>query len=488
MQYFKESLQKYKVLNLEDGNTNGIAICYEQIALLNLELKNFDEAVKYANMLLDIRNDNKSTYGVSNAYSLLGKIDYFKGNYANSITLLNKSLELENGYLSLHSKPGAYTYLGLSTIKAGDFDKGIQKINEGLDIALANNFKKNQLEIYAILAETYLNINNLEKSISYKNKQIELQDLILFGEADAQLEQLQAFYEIDEKNRLIVELKKENVVNLLKIKQQWTYQVLMIFIILIVIIIAIIIYVFYNKLRFKNKELKVLNTTTNKLFSIIAHDLRSPFNTILGFSDLLKTNATGLEITKIVKFSEIINSAASNTLTLLDNLLNWAKSQTGQISFEPTILNFEQTIAQIIVVLKPTAELKNIKLNYIQSNSIEVYADPQMLKTILLNLITNGIKFTNPEGCIEVIAQKNREGITISVADNGIGINTETTDTLFTLQTYGTTPGTANEKGSGLGLVLCKELVEKHGGTIWVTSELNKGTTFYFTLPHFTES
>ena len=487
MLYFQESLEKYQTLFLKDGNTNGIAICYEQIALLNLEFKNFEEASKYIYMLLEIRTKNKSNYGISNAYSLLGKLEYLTGNYLKAETYLNKSMEIKNGYLSLHSKPSVYMYLGLSAVKTGNIDGGITKIKKGLEIALTNNFKKNQLEIYSKLAEIYLNTNNLKEAIYYKNKLIEVQDLILFGEADVQIKQLQTFHEIDEKNRQINELKKENVVNVLKIKQQRIYQVLMVFVILIVILIAVIITFFYTKLRHKNNELNILNTTTNKLFSIIAHDLRSPFNAILGFSDLLRSNAKTLDTSKIVKFSGHINSAATNTLALLDNLLNWAKSQTGQMSFKPAQLELQPIVTQSIEVLNPTAELKHITLNY-QTANIVVYADQHMLKTILLNLITNAIKFTHPKGTIAVNASKKNSCIEITVSDNGIGMDTETLDKLFILQTNETTIGTANEKGSGLGLVLCKELVEKHGGTIWVVSEENKGTTFHFTLPNNVEN
>ncbi|WP_372747050.1 tetratricopeptide repeat protein [Lutibacter sp.] len=201
MHYFQESLNKYQILAAADGITDGIAICYEQIAKLNLELGNFDEANKYITMLLEIRTKNKSVYGVTNVYSLLGKLEYLKGNYLLAETHLNNSLDIKNGVLSLHSKPSVYMYLGLCAIKTGNFEKGIEELNEGLVIALSNNFKKNELEIYSKLAEIYSNTNNFKEAIFYKNQQIELQDLILYGEADVQIEQLQAFHELDEKNR-----------------------------------------------------------------------------------------------------------------------------------------------------------------------------------------------------------------------------------------------------------------------------------------------
>lgn len=484
MLYFQESLNKYQVLASGDGNTNGIAMCYEQIALLNLESGNFNEANKNINTLLKIHIKNKSEFGISIAYSHLGKLEYLTGNYTKAVTLLNKSLKIKYEYYSLHSKPSVYLYLGLCAIKTGSFEDGIKKIEQGLEIALTNNFKKNQLEIYTKLADIYLDINNYKKAIFYKNKQIEIQNQILFGETDVQIEQLQTFYEIDEKNRQINDLKKENDLHTLKIKQQRFYQTLMGSLIIIAILIAVITYVFYYKLRTKNSELKTLNSTKNRLFSIISHDLRSPFNAIIGFSDLLKNNAKGLETTKIIKFSEHINSAAINTLALLDNLLNWAKSQTGQIIFKPLKLNLHPIITQTIDILTLTAELKNITLKYIQPSDIEVYADEHMLKTILLNLITNSVKFTNSNGNIIVNAFQKNNFVEITVSDDGIGMNNETKNKLFTLEVNETTLGTANEKGSGLGLVLCKDLVEKHGGDIWVVSEPNKGSTFHFTLPN----
>ncbi len=231
------------------------------------------------------------------------------------------------------------------------------------------------------------------------------------------------------------------------------------------------------------RNLKELNATKDKLFSIIAHDLRSPFNTILGFSDLLSNNAKTYDTERIVKFSAVINSAAVNTLALLDNLLNWAKSQTGQITFKPVKLNLQPIIVQTIEVLNPMAKFKNISLNYIQSEDIEVYADLNMFKTILRNLISNAIKFTNSRGTIEVNAMRKDNFIEIAVSDNGVGMSEETLNKLFTIQANEKTLGTANKKGSGLGLILCKEFVEKHDGKIWAESEIGKGSYFKFTLP-----
>jgi len=230
-------------------------------------------------------------------------------------------------------------------------------------------------------------------------------------------------------------------------------------------------------------RLKELNGTKDKLFSIIAHDLRSPFSVILGFSELLIDKTEDFEVAESEKYLGIINSSAKNTLILLDNLLNWAKSQTGQFIYKSEKINLSSMVQNIFEISTPIAKTKNISLNYNQTDDIEFYADVNMLNIVLRNLICNAIKFTNSNGEIVIYAVKNQNNIEVTVSDNGVGMNEETRNKLFKIDSNITTAGTADEKGSGLGLILCKEFIEKQGGEIWVESELGKGSYFKFTLP-----
>ncbi|PLX02747.1 MAG: hypothetical protein C0595_09485 [Marinilabiliales bacterium] len=230
-------------------------------------------------------------------------------------------------------------------------------------------------------------------------------------------------------------------------------------------------------------KLEELNITKDKLFSIIAHDLRSPFNNILGFSDLLINNLKDYKIAQQERYLGIINSSAKNTLVLLDNLLNWANSQTGNIDFNPKKLILSSVVSEIIELSNTVAITKDISLIHNCPQDIEVSTDEDMLKAVLRNLISNAIKFTNPGGKISVIAIKGQNQIEITVSDNGVGMNENTKNKLFRIETNESTNGTANEKGSGLGLILCKEFVEKQGGKIWVESEEGKRSDFKFTLP-----
>lgn len=234
-------------------------------------------------------------------------------------------------------------------------------------------------------------------------------------------------------------------------------------------------------LKENENQLKELNNSKDKLFSIIAHDLRSPFNSILGFSDLLINNTYESNATK--KYISIINSSAKNTLTLLDNLLNWAKSQSGKITYTPEKINLSLFMSEIIATLITNAKFKNISLNHTIASKIEVNTDVELLKTVVRNLITNAIKFTKSGGNIQISAILHQKYIEISITDNGVGMCKEKCEHIFNTSTNTSSRGTANEKGSGLGLILCKEFVEKLKGTIWVESIEEKGSTFKFTLP-----
>ncbi|MFO7863604.1 MAG: ATP-binding protein, partial [Salinivirgaceae bacterium] len=233
----------------------------------------------------------------------------------------------------------------------------------------------------------------------------------------------------------------------------------------------------------RERQLRELNSTKDKLFSIIAHDLRSPFNAILGLSDFLIGNIEDFEVAEFEKSLRIINSSAKNTLILLDNLLAWAMTQTGQNIYQPEKVNSHVIIYEMVEASKSIAKIKNISLSYAQTSDFDVYADANMFKTILRNLLSNAIKYTHANGEITISAVQNKDNIEISVSDNGVGMSEDKRTKLFEIDTNTTTAGTANELGSGLGLMLCKEFVEKHGGQIWVQSRLGEGSTFTFSLP-----
>jgi PAS domain S-box-containing protein len=242
-----------------------------------------------------------------------------------------------------------------------------------------------------------------------------------------------------------------------------------------------------EQLKQLNMELLESNATKDKLISIIAHDLRSPFSSILGFSELLGENFRYYDIKKTEKIIEIINSSAKHTLSLLDNLLTWARMQQGQFDFKPEAVEMGPLVKEVTDMLNSSARFKSIRIRYISDYSTSVYADVNMLKTILRNLVQNSIKFSKPGGHIEVSSEVKGGQVVIAVSDEGIGMEKETINNLFRIGSSTPTKGTANETGSGWGLIICKEFIEMHKGKMEIESTPGHGTTFRFNLPFYSK-
>ncbi|MFA9390388.1 MAG: ATP-binding protein [Prolixibacteraceae bacterium] len=237
------------------------------------------------------------------------------------------------------------------------------------------------------------------------------------------------------------------------------------------------------ELRNQASQLTELNATKDKFFSIIAHDLKNPFNSIVGLSEVLVLQAEEKNFDGIKKFAESIHQSSLRVMDLLLNLMVWSKSQSQGIRFSPEKFELNLLINEITLLLSNNAEQKSIAIEKEIAENTMIFADKAMTNTILRNLISNAIKFTSSDGKILVSAEKQENGVIIKVRDNGVGISKTELEKLFRIDENHSTPGTQNEQGTGLGLILCKEFVERHGGKIWVESEVGLGSTFYFTIP-----
>ena len=233
-----------------------------------------------------------------------------------------------------------------------------------------------------------------------------------------------------------------------------------------------------------NSELHDLNATKDKFFSIIAHDIKNPFNAVIGFTGLLEENFNEWDDERKLEVINIVNTSAKNLYELLDNLLQWSRSQSGVIEFKPQKIALKDTFNNAVGLFRETADAKNIELNFTSPDKeLLVNADKNMLDAIMRNLISNALKFTNTGGQVHIFAEAIEEFAMIKVTDNGVGISSEIQEQLFRIDKHTSTYGTYNESGSGLGLILVKEFVAKHGGKIGVESIKGKGSTFHFTLP-----
>lgn len=241
------------------------------------------------------------------------------------------------------------------------------------------------------------------------------------------------------------------------------------------------------KLLVEQRTSKLIDivSTNGKFLSIVAHDLRSPFSSIIGILELLKLSLKEFNKEEIEEYINIVYNSANNTLSLLDNLLKWAVSQNKEKNFNPVKINLYELLREEVESIRTSARQKQIAISHSIEPGMNVTADIQMVRTILRNLINNAIKYTNINGEIKINACELNKFVEVTVIDNGIGISAENKRKLFKIDAFHSTPGTHNEKGTGLGLLLCKEFVELHGGSIRIESEAGKGSNFSFTLPHY---
>ena len=238
-----------------------------------------------------------------------------------------------------------------------------------------------------------------------------------------------------------------------------------------------------NELKKNESELKALNTTKDKLFSIIAHDLRGPVGTSADLLEVMIENFENFSKEEQYKMLEILGNSAKSTFNLLETLLNWSVIQTGNLVFKPELFNLTKCIESVVDNMIPTAFSKNITLSFKNSEEVFTYADQNMIQTIIRNLIGNAIKYTYRDGNVKVSLTAADGKTEISVSDDGMGMDETITKKLFVLNSQNSIYGTENEKGTGLGLILCKEFIERHGGHIRVESEIGKGSNFIFDIP-----
>lgn len=229
--------------------------------------------------------------------------------------------------------------------------------------------------------------------------------------------------------------------------------------------------------------LKQTNESKDKFFRILAHDLKGPFQSFLGYSELLSTKIDTLTAEEIRKIGNSLNKSLKMQYLLLNDLLDWSKLQLGDFSLKKENSNLRKITSEVTEILTSTAESKSVNLINNIRDSIYVYADEKMIKLVLRNLMSNEIKYSHIKGTVEITAEEKNNFIEVKVKDNGVGIEFDNLDKMFKIDYHFTTEGTANEKGSGLGLNMCKELIEKHGGKIYAESKLNIGSTFTFIIP-----
>jgi signal transduction histidine kinase len=284
---------------------------------------------------------------------------------------------------------------------------------------------------------------------------------------------------------LINKLQKEKLQDKIEAEknQKFITVILAIVIILATFIVLYVIFARYKTVRLLNSKLDDANKTKDKFFSIISHDLKTPLSGIMSLSNLVSNNYDDFSDTEKRKHLRVLEKSTENLLGLLNNLLIWSQLQTGRIKYFHENINMSEIINVEINLLKGFAGNKSIALESNLATQIQVFADRNMIATVVRNLISNSIKYSNPNSFIRIYQTEAKDGITIAIEDGGIGISEEDKSKIFRIESKMSKLGTSGENGTGLGLTLCKEFIDKNNGKIWFESELEKGTTFFITLP-----
>ncbi len=383
---------------------------------------------------------------------------------------------------------------GMVMSRSGNFEAAEKFYAKSLATSKELNARNLTLSCYKELASLYEIKKDFAKSLLYLKQHDALRETIFSEAAMEKLFQYQISFETENKDTEIAALSRDRTRQDFEIKRQELISNILVIVVALTVILLFTVYrsgrrrkrinrlllEHQEEIKKRSGELEQLNQVKDKFFSIISHDLRSPMNALAGTLELLEQKHISQD--EFAELSKSLKTQFNHTRTLINNLLNWTLLQMDKLTIQSEKVLVHAKVEESFSALGNLYP-KNIKMENLVDKNITAYADPNIINLVLRNLILNAIKFTENGGRIWISAVEKGTEIIVSVSDNGIGIKSEIKKMLFENTAGYSTRGTANEKGTGLGLILCKEFVEKNGGRIWVESEMDKGTTFYFTLP-----
>ncbi|MCU4155392.1 tetratricopeptide repeat-containing sensor histidine kinase [Carboxylicivirga sp. A043] len=483
---FKEALQLY--IDLDDKD--GISGCYNNMGEVYLQLGNTLQALENYQTSLAISKQEGDSASITISYVNIGRAHQNGQQYSKAISYYEKALKLMLTFDDPSLKAETYLHLGQTLLINRHYDQSKSYLEKACQLANTLEEKSLQAQACNSLSEWYSKQGDYEKALSYKSEYAELKDAITDEQAMLSSARMEAVYKLLQKEEQISILEQDNIDKTESLQLARNTRTVYLIIAGMLLVILIVLFVSFRArkkaehlLKEKNEELKQLNATKDKFFSIIAHDLKSPFSSLMGFAEMLALNAESKNTSAVVEYSQIIHNSTKRLLGLVENLLQWSRTQIGTTEYKPSQLDISIQTHNIVSLLRLNAEEKDIVISPKIERNLIAWADENLYNTTLRNLISNAIKFSRIGSVIYVTAGIKNDMIEVSVADSGVGIRQENLEKLFTVDTTFSTKGTLNEKGTGLGLVLCKEFVEINKGTIWAESELEKGSTFYFTLP-----
>ena len=511
LEYFNMALKFFKLNDDERGEGGA----YNNIALIYYEIDSINLAINYYKLALEIKEKEGGKLDIAAIHHNMGLVYMSQKKFDEAVQSLVASRKIFVELGNDRHAANTTNNIGRAYYRNGKYQEALTYYKKGVEEAKAINSSFLIMDNYKYQADCYAKMNNNREAYRYSNEYHNLKDSLLHIDKEKQLAEIHAKYEIEIKEQENKILKKENEAHTATIKIQYIVSI-GVFIIAILVSVLAVIYYRSNKTKRKandllrsqkveiqkindslsalnkeitkqnleindqKKELENLNGIKDKLFSIISHEFRSPLNSLKGTLALLKVGAISED--ELDMISRELTDKINNTSIFLDNLLNWAKSQMHGINARPVEIELNELAEENIQLLKSMADKKKIRLENQILKDCRAHVDPNMMNLIFKNLISNAIKFSLRSGVIVLTTMQKDNMNTIVVSDSGIGMSKENVKLLFQVQTF-TTRGTANERGTGLGLYITKNFIEANGGEIWVESEEGKGSTFKFTIP-----
>lgn len=478
-------------------------LSYDQVGNMYFRQKNYRKANEYFLRSLNLYRELNNRAGEASTLIQLGNISYESGQFDAAAAQYKKSLVLSKQLNMVPLQVTGYNAMALTYEKQKLFDKAIIAAKNAEQLARSSNLKI-ELELsYETLSRLYKQVEAHDKATTFETLSKEIKDSLYNDSTLKQLADLQLRYE-GEKNQRQIQLqqKEQQVLASELLRERQLRNAIIAMLAIVMLGMAVFFYLFTQNKRIaqnlsrqkkeleqttheilrQKEELGQLNTVKDRFFSIISHDLRNNLTTMKLYFDLM-SNPDYTPDEDSGELSRQISSSVENTIDLLENLLVWAQAQIKGIEANPVILDVHHLAEDNISLMGGNAHQKGIRLINKVEADITAFADEDMLNLVLRNLISNAIKFTPQHGSITISANSADTYTHIHVADTGVGISPQSIEKLFVKNINPTTLGTANEKGTGLGLILCKEFIEKNNGRITVTSTPGKGSTFTVVIP-----
>lgn len=458
----------------------------------------YAEALDHHKQALAIRRSIRDKKNEALSLNDIGELYRLMKNDGKALANHVVALELRQALGDKKGIAESYNNIGVLYFQQKNFKRAIPNLEQGLEAGQESQAQNQIRRSYEYLSLCYQELGDYKQALQHKELFQAISEFIQNERNDQRLQETQNRYVIDKKESQIEKLESDRVQREKELETQKKFRnFLFVVSVLSVIILLLILYLYLLKQRSnkilqiaharvnqQNTELQDLNATKDKFFSIISHDLKGPLNSLTSFSGLLINHTDSLSKEEIQMLAKDLDKTLKNLFALLENLLEWSRSQTGNIDFTPENFDLAAVIEGNKDLLLAQAQHKKITLLNGHTGEVPVRAHRNSINTVVRNLISNAIKFT-PEGGKITLALHHKQDheVIASIADTGVGMGEDILKKLFRIDTKHSTRGTANEKGTGLGLILCKEFVEKNGGRIWVESEVGKGSVFYFTVP-----